>query len=68
MVLQLIFKTAEELSMYKDKSEMTEEQFQDLKNKFLNYRSIYNLRYINLLQEINERQMDFTVNLKKKFV
>lgn len=63
MALQIIFKTADELSSVNQLSELTEEKFQEIRNKFLNYKSIYHLRYINLLQDINDRQLDLNVVL-----
>jgi len=59
--LQLIFKTADEFTNIVDLSDLDNEKFQEIRKRFINYKANYNLRYINLLQEINERQFDLNV-------
>lgn len=61
MALQIIFKTADEFANISDLSEFDNEKFQEIRKRFINYKTNYNLRYINLLQEINERQFDLNV-------
>ena len=65
IILQLIFKTADELSSIFDVSELDNEKFQEIRKRFINYKSNYNLRFINLLQEINERQFELNVIINK---
>ena len=61
MALQIIFKTADEFTNISDLSEFDNDKFQEIRKRFINYKTNYNLRYINLLQEINERQFDLNV-------
>jgi len=65
LALQLVFKTADQLSAISDVSDLDDEKFQEIRKRFINYKANYNLRYINLLQEINERQFDLNVILNK---
>lgn len=66
MVLQLVFKTAEEFSGISELSDLSEDKFEEIRNRFINYKGNHNLRYINLLQEINERQFELNVIFLKK--
>ena len=68
LALQLVFKTTDELSVINDVSDLDDEKFQEIRKRFINYKANYNLRYINLLQEINERQFDLNVIINKNYL
>lgn len=63
MAVQVIFRTADELAPFSSMAEMTEEIFIDIQRRLMNFKSNFNMRYLNILQDINDRQFELNVNI-----
>lgn len=61
MALQVIFKTADELGPIDDLENLEQEFFQEMRKRLVNFKANYQMRYLNLLQDMNERQLDLNV-------